>query len=144
MKSGLCLAAMGLLVLLAGCESQPEAKNDSLFRDIRPSPGFDTAGADCAGRLYRDSAHTVSGTSECRNGATVFFSGKSDAPLAEDLSCDYALTYTGERGGTGRISCTDGNTGNFVFEETDSTHGVATARMKDGREIKLTYTQAAR
>ena len=136
------MAALGSIMLLAACSTKAEtAGTDSILRDIRPSPGFDTTGADCAGRLYRDTAHTVSGTSECKNGAGVFFSGHSDTALAADLSCDYALFYDNGGKGTGRIACTDGSTGDFSFIESDSTHGLATVRMKDGREIKLTYTQ---
>jgi hypothetical protein len=145
------VAALGFIVLLGGCKSEPNnadgAEPEKLMatlRDSRPSPGFDTTGSDCAGRLYRDSAHAVSGTSECKNGATVFFSGHSDVPLAADLSCDYALFYTDRAKGTGRIACTDGSTGTFDFEETDATHGRAKVRMQDGREIALTYTQTVR
>ena len=141
-------AAIVVAALLTGCAAKSETTGTNaeaqtaLLRDIQPSAGFDTSGTDCAGRLYRDTEHTVSGSSECKNGAHVFFSGRSDAALAEALSCDYALSYTSDRGGTGRVACTDGSTGDFRFEETDDTHGVATVRMQDGREIKLTYTQS--
>jgi hypothetical protein len=131
---------IGLLLLLAGCAAKPETETadpNKLLADLRD---LSRATNDCVGRLYRDSEHTVSGKSECRNGAGVFFSGRSDATLAEGLSCDYTLNYKGDNGGTGRITCTDGSIGDFRFEETDSTHGVATVRLKDGREIKLTQS----
>ena len=136
----IALAAFAAAAALAGCGQKSETAE---LHDILPSADFDTTGADCVGRLYRDSAHAVSGNSECKNGAHVFFSGTSDSPLAPDLSCDYALTYNDRAKGTGRVACTDGSTGDFVFEESDSTHGTATVRLKDGREIKLTYTQSS-
>lgn len=143
------VATVGVVAMLAACAAKPEPaetkpeSQSALVRDTRPSPGFDASGADCAGRLYRDTEHAVSGASECKNGAHVVFSGRSDATLAEGLSCDYALSYTSDHGGTGRVACTDGSTGIFLFEERDRAHGVATVRMKDGREIKLTYTQSS-
>jgi hypothetical protein len=133
----------GMLLLLAGCTAKPETETTDTKKLLAELHDLSRATSDCVGRLHRDSVHAVSGTSECRNGAGVFFSGRSDATLAEGLSCDYTLTYTGDNGGTGRIACTDGSNGDFRFEETDSTHGVATVRLKDGREIKLTYTQSS-
>jgi hypothetical protein len=142
------LVALGFAFLSAACAEKTEtnkAQSDAspaVLRDIRPSAGFDATGADCAGRLYRDTATTVSGASECKNGASVSFSGHTDMSLDAGLSCDYALFYTDRAQGTGRIACTDGSTGTFAFEELDTTHGLAAVRMKDGRRFMLTYTQS--
>jgi hypothetical protein len=141
------LGVIGLVILLAGCATKPETDADETtgmlasLRDNKPNPDFDTTGADCAGRLYRDAEQAVSGVSQCKNGATVSFYGRSSVPLAEYFFCDYALSYTGPKNGNGRLACSDGSTGDFVFEETIPTHGTATAHLKDGREITLIYTQ---
>jgi hypothetical protein len=148
MMLGARLGGIGLALLLAGCAAEPEAKatDDTTgllqsLRDYKPSPDFDTTGADCAGRLYRDTAQTVSGISNCKNGVTVYFSGHTDVALPLRFYCDYALFYTGRSQGSGRIACSDKTTGDFVFQEIDQSRGVATAHLKDGREITLTYTQ---
>ncbi len=136
MKPKTCLVAIGLAILFAGCTAKPEPKaedNQSLLKSLRS--------ADCSGNLTRDAPQIVSGISDCRNGTRVVFSGRSNVPLPPDLSCRYWLFYTDSSHGDGGIECSDGSRGEFVVEETDRINGTATARLKDGREITLTYTR---
>ena len=132
----LIVVTIGLLI--GGCAPVQSTKplssppQDSSSNDVAP---------DCMGRFTFETEHSGSGQSICKYGDGVHFTAHTEQSVAAGLVCNYTLNYIKPTEGNGQLSCSDGTTGALTFSETGPRDGTAVARMKDGREIRFSYTK---
>jgi hypothetical protein len=131
-----CLALAAAVTLSgAGCATNHGSDADSKI------PPLDTSDATCTGHFQFESAHYGTGQSQCRNGRALPFSADTEQNIAAGLVCNYTLTYTDPKHGTGKVACSDGATGTIAFTNGGHHNGVASAKLNDGRELTFTYHQ---